>query len=63
MLTANDNLARTHHAFEAWSANRRGPTRIPTDLLEKAVSLLDRHPITHVFFRHTRQDDTSTAQQ
>jgi len=48
MPTANDDLACTHQAFDAWRANRRGRTRIPPELWEKAVSLLDRHPITHV---------------
>ncbi len=48
MLTANDDLARSRHAFEDWRVNRRGRTRIPPELWEKAVSLLDHHPITRV---------------
>ena len=48
MPTANDDLARTRHAFQPWRAHRRCRTRIPPELWEKAVSLLDHHPITHV---------------
>ncbi len=48
MLTADNDLARTRHAFELWRANRRGRTRIPPELWDNAVSLLGRHPITHV---------------
>ena len=48
MHATNDDLTRTHQAFEAWRANRRGRSRIPPELWEKAVSLLDRHPITRV---------------
>ena len=48
MHTATDDLARTRHAFEAWRANRRGRTRIPLELWQKAVSLLDHFSITRV---------------
>ena len=48
MPTANDNLTRARRAFEVWRANRQRRTRIPPDLWEKAVSLLDHHPITRV---------------
>ncbi len=48
MHTATDDLARTRHAFELWRAKRRGRTRIPPELWEKAVSLLAHHPITRV---------------
>ncbi len=48
MLTANDDLARTRQTFDAWRAKRSGRTRIPHDLWDKAVQLLDRHRITHV---------------
>ncbi len=57
MQALNDDLARTRHAFDAWRANRSGRTRIPLDLWDKAVSLLDRHPITHVA-RELRLDPT-----
>ncbi len=48
MYTATDDLARTRQTFELWRAKRRGRTRIPPELWEKAVSLLAHHPITHV---------------
>ncbi len=57
MLTANDDLACTRQAFVAWRANRRGHTRIPHDLWDQAMLLLDRHPITHVA-RELRLDPT-----
>ena len=57
MLTANDDLARTRHAFDAWRANRSGRTRIPHDLWDTAVLLLAHHPITHVA-RELRLDPT-----
>ena len=57
MLTADNDLTRTRHAFELWRANRRGRTRIPPELWDKAVSLLDRHRITHVA-RQLRLDPT-----
>jgi len=48
MRHSNDELARTHHAFQLRRANRSGRTRIPQELWERAVSLLDHHPVTHV---------------
>ncbi len=57
MLTANDDLARTRQAFDAWRAQRRGRTRIPPDLWDQAVLLLNHHPITHVA-RQLRLDPT-----
>ena len=48
MLTANDELARTRHAFELWRANRQGRTRIPLELWQKAVSLLDRFSVSRL---------------
>ena len=48
MHAATDDLARTRQAFELWRAKRRGRSRIPPELWEKAVSLLAHHPITHV---------------
>ncbi len=57
MRTVKDDLARTREAFDAWRVNRRGRTRIPHELWEKAVSLLDHHPITHVA-RQLRLDPT-----
>ncbi len=46
--TAAADLARTHHAFEVWRANRQRRTRIPPQLWDKAVSLLAHHPLTRV---------------
>ncbi len=57
MLTAKDDLARTRQAFDAWRANRRSRTRIPPELWDQAVSLLNRYPITHVA-RELRLDPT-----
>jgi len=57
MLTADNDLARTRHAFELWRANRRGRSRIPHDLWDQAVLLLDHHRITHVT-RELRLDPT-----
>ncbi len=57
MLTANDDLARTRQAFDAWRVNRRGRTRIPPELWDQAVLLLNHHPITHVA-RQLRLDPT-----
>jgi len=57
MHAANDDLARTRHAFELWRANRRGRTRIPPELWDQAVLLLDHHPITNVA-RELRLDPT-----
>lgn len=48
MRTADDDLARARHAFEAWRANRTSRTRIPQGLWRTAVSLLDHHPVTRV---------------
>ena len=48
MHATNDDLAHTRQAFAKWRANRRGRTRIPPELWEKAVALLDHHRITHV---------------
>ena len=48
MPTANDDLARTRRSFELWRAKRQRRTRIPEDLWDKAISLLDHHPITRV---------------
>ena len=48
MHTANDDLARARHTFEVWRANRQRRTRIPLELWEKAVSLLNHHPITRI---------------
>ena len=57
MLTAKDDLARTRQAFDAWRANRRSRTRIPPELWDQAVLLLNHHPITHVA-RQLRLDPT-----
>lgn len=48
MLTAHDQLARTRHAFQLWRANRQGRPRIPLELWQKAVSLLDRFSVSRV---------------
>ncbi len=48
MPTANDDLTRTRHSFERWRAKRQRRTRIPEDLWDRAISLLDHHPITRV---------------
>ncbi len=48
MHATNDDLARTRQAFELWRAQRPSRTRIPSELWDQAVLLLDHYPITRV---------------
>ena len=48
MYPAHDDLARTRQLFDTWRATRSHRTTIPSELWDKAVSLLNHYPVTRV---------------
>lgn len=47
-MTTSDNLAQARQAFDSWRTGRSGQHKIPDQLWQMAVALLDEYRISHV---------------